>query len=69
MPTAFQIYWQRLKDDEPALYQSKLKQNRDRIKQIRAALYADKTKHSAYKQLQRARYATRRAKSQSNPPV
>jgi hypothetical protein len=57
MSSAFIVYWNRLKEENPEVYQQKLKRNRDRIQKRRAAIYADKELHETYKQKQREKYA------------
>ena len=66
MSSAFILYWKRLKEEKPTVYQEKLKRNRDRITKQRAALYADKEKHEAHKQKQRERYAARKMPDKQN---
>ena len=64
--TAFQIYWSKLKTDNREKYQSKLAQNRDRVKAIRKLIYADKELHEAHKRKQRERYAAKKNANKQN---
>lgn len=61
--SSFQKYWERLKSDRPEEYDRQLKRNRDRIKTMRQAIYADPEKHKVYKEKQRLRYAKNRVAS------
>jgi hypothetical protein len=56
----FQIYWRRLKKDDPETYQSRLKVNRDRLKNIRKNIYEDPDKHKAHLERERERYRRRK---------
>jgi len=60
--SAFQRYWEKLKTTDPEQYEEMLLRNRNRIQKIRNDIYADPEKHEIYKQMQRKRYAERKAK-------
>jgi len=64
--STFQKYWERLKSERPEEYDRQLKRNRERIKAMRAAIYADPQKHKVYKEKQRLRYAKNRIASPSS---
>ena len=63
--SAFTRYWQHLKENEPSVYQEKLKQNRERIRRLRKEIYNDPAKHAAYKAKQREAYKQRIAAKKS----
>jgi hypothetical protein len=63
--SAFQQYWNRLKNTDPDLYEEKLLRNRLRIQKIRNDIYADPEKHKLYKEQQRKIYAKRRLKKKT----
>jgi hypothetical protein len=56
----FQIYWRRLKQDDPQAYESRLKVNRDRLKNIRKQIYENPERHKKHLETERARYRRRR---------
>lgn len=60
--SAFQLYWKRLKTDDREKYEAKLTQNRNRVKDIRKRIYADKELHEEHKQKMRDRYAAKKYK-------
>ena len=62
MSSPFQKYWNKLKAENPTLYEEKLKQNRDRIQEMRQKIYDDPEKHKLHKEKQGAAYAARRQK-------
>ena len=55
----FQIYWRRLKENNPETYQSRLKMNRERLKIIRKNIYDDPEKHKEHLKRERERYRRR----------
>ena len=63
--SAFQKYWNALKTERPTVYEEKLESNRQRIKKLRQAIYADPEKHAAYKAAQRAAYKARTARKKT----
>ena len=65
--SAFVEYWRKLKTEKPTIYQEKLKSNRERIRNLRKEIYADKAKHEEYKKRQREAY--QRRKLQKNKKV
>ena len=59
--SAFQKYWNNLKESNPEAYEEKLRVNRERIKKMRKAIYDDPEKHAAHKQRMREKYKKRMA--------
>ena len=60
MSSPFQKYWNKLKSENPTLYEEKLKKNRDRIQEMRKKIYDDPEKHKLHKEKMRLAYARRK---------
>ena len=54
--SAFQKYWNNLKENNPEAYEERLKINRERIRKMRKGIYSDPEKHEAYKKRMREKY-------------
>ena len=60
--SAFQKYWKNLRENNPEAYEEKLRVNRERIKNMRKAIYSDPQKHAEHKRRQREKYKLRISK-------